>query len=389
MYDAITAANIPASARVVAGYVDGRWPSYFDLPRTHPDALHVSIAVDPAQDAQVLDCERFDATPADCPGWAVRQRRRGQVPTIYCNTSSWPAVVDQFRVQRVPLAQWWEANYDRGARLLPGRVGVQYTDHADLYDISVILDQVPGWDHLATHPRPQPTPPPQVGPPRYRVQPGDTLTGLAARFHVSVAALVSWNGIRDADVIRVGQVLIVGPDPRLHRPTLLHAVPPATKAAVHPAVLLTKPATPPPPARPAAAPTRPLVSVPAPAPAPTPTPAPAPARQHTGGSVNKGPLQVSNPAWWAMVATVVLAALGINDPSLSTAVQGVAAGVAGLVVSVFTVTHHKNVRNADSAAAAIRVAAITAARPAAASATPAGAPPLPPEPAPAAPPASS
>lgn len=50
-------------------------------------------------------------------------------------------------------------------------------------------------------------------PPReYRVQPGDTLSGLAARFEVSVGTLVAMNNITDPNRIAVGHVLLIPPD---------------------------------------------------------------------------------------------------------------------------------------------------------------------------------
>lgn len=43
----------------------------------------------------------------------------------------------------------------------------------------------------------------------YRVQPGDTLIGIAKRFGVSLDALVRWNRLRNPDLIFVGQMLQV------------------------------------------------------------------------------------------------------------------------------------------------------------------------------------
>ena len=55
-----------------------------------------------------------------------------------------------------------------------------------------------------------PSPSAQATIPRtYRVQPGDTLRSIAARFGVTVADLVEANDIADPDVISVGQVLII------------------------------------------------------------------------------------------------------------------------------------------------------------------------------------
>ena len=45
---------------------------------------------------------------------------------------------------------------------------------------------------------------------QYTVVGGDTLSGIAARFGTTVANLVSWNGITNPNLIRVGQVLTVG-----------------------------------------------------------------------------------------------------------------------------------------------------------------------------------
>ena len=44
---------------------------------------------------------------------------------------------------------------------------------------------------------------------RYVVQPGDTLSKLAARFGSSVEEIVDWNGLTDADFIKVGWSLRV------------------------------------------------------------------------------------------------------------------------------------------------------------------------------------
>ncbi|MBI5878259.1 MAG: LysM peptidoglycan-binding domain-containing protein [Chloroflexi bacterium] len=47
---------------------------------------------------------------------------------------------------------------------------------------------------------------------RYTVKQGDTLSGLAARFSVPAAKILAANGIANADLIRIGQELII-PDP--------------------------------------------------------------------------------------------------------------------------------------------------------------------------------
>lgn len=57
---------------------------------------------------------------------------------------------------------------------------------------------------------PQELPPPPSAPPvEYQIQPGDTLTAIAARFGTTVEALVELNRLEDADVILYGSTLNV------------------------------------------------------------------------------------------------------------------------------------------------------------------------------------
>ncbi|RME76159.1 MAG: LysM peptidoglycan-binding domain-containing protein [Chloroflexi bacterium] len=58
-------------------------------------------------------------------------------------------------------------------------------------------------------PTPTPTPTPRI----YVVQSGDTLSAIAARFNVTVEALMARNGIDDPRYLRTGQRLII-PDRR-------------------------------------------------------------------------------------------------------------------------------------------------------------------------------
>ena len=68
-------------------------------------------------------------------------------------------------------------------------------------------------------------------------------------------------------------------------------------------------------------------------------------------------LQLSNPAWWYTLASVVLGAFGVQDAHIQADVRSVIAGVVGIVVAVYTHEHHATLRNADTAAASIRAAA--------------------------------
>lgn len=54
--------------------------------------------------------------------------------------------------------------------------------------------------------------PPQSAPETYIVQPGDTLTAIAARYHTTVAALKQLNKLGESDLIQVGQKLLIPTD---------------------------------------------------------------------------------------------------------------------------------------------------------------------------------
>jgi hypothetical protein len=159
MYDSIDASQVPANATMVAGYVGGTWPSYAALVARFPEAVHVSIAVNSGEDAQVLDVESGDATPADVPAWCQRQRARGQHPSVYCSADIWPAARQACRDAGVSEPSWWIAHYDNDPTIPPGAVAKQYQSlSSPNIDISSVLDYWPGVDGPATAPQPRPLP---------------------------------------------------------------------------------------------------------------------------------------------------------------------------------------------------------------------------------------
>lgn len=151
MYDSITAANIPTTAAVVAGYVDGKY-KWSDVDWAHfPHSVKVRIAVFAAtNDGHVLDVESGDATPAQAVGWVQRRRAAGFTPTVYCNHSTWTAtngVQAAFKAAGVLEPQYWIAEYDTpmNGTIYPGAIGHQYVDQGP-YDLSNVLDVWPGVD---------------------------------------------------------------------------------------------------------------------------------------------------------------------------------------------------------------------------------------------------
>lgn len=172
MFDAVTPGNIPTSAVMVAGYLDGRYAwSAADWAR-FPNAVKVDIAVFPSTNAgHVLDVETGDATPAQAPAWVVKRRAAGVDPTIYCNTATWPAVRAAFAANGVAEPHYWIAAYPGiGPALYAGSIAHQYADPGPV-DISVVADFWPGIDAAPVVHQVVPAPPsrsdtrPPISPP--------------------------------------------------------------------------------------------------------------------------------------------------------------------------------------------------------------------------------
>lgn len=155
MYDAVTAANIPADAGMVAGYIDrivlAPWTAA-DWAR-FPSAVKVTIVKKASTpDGHVLDVERGDATPAEAPGWVQMRRAAGADPTVYCSLSDWPAVRAAFAAARVAEPHYWIAHYDGDPAIPAGAVAKQYRgDVAPGIDVSSVVDYWPGVDPVPTH----------------------------------------------------------------------------------------------------------------------------------------------------------------------------------------------------------------------------------------------
>lgn len=114
MYDSIIVDRIPLDAAAVAGYVNGRWPTFPVLARTHPHARRLSIAVTAFADADCLDVEKGDATPAEAPAWVLRQHARGvKRPVVYTSLSQAKTVLAALNAHGINRSQvrLWTAHY--------------------------------------------------------------------------------------------------------------------------------------------------------------------------------------------------------------------------------------------------------------------------------------
>lgn len=147
-YDSVTAGRIPKDAVGVMGYDDGLYKWSVSDWALFPHAVHVHIAVFASTNSgQVLDVERYDASPDQAPGWVTMRRHAGVDPTVYMNMSTWPAVRAAFAAQKVAEPHYWVAQYDNVQQIPAGAIGKQYYNNDALgYDMSVIADFWPGVD---------------------------------------------------------------------------------------------------------------------------------------------------------------------------------------------------------------------------------------------------
>lgn len=178
MYDAVSPANIPAGASLVAGYADGLYANIPEMRARFPHATVVSIAVRWTTRAQVLDVETGDATPAQAVDWCRQTMADKPNPelTVYCNTSTWPSVRQAFQGAGVTEPQYWVAAYDNDPAIPAGAVAKQWKNTPG-YDVSSVAAFWPGVDAAPT---PTPSPVPQEDDmPSFTVPPGSTDSGVA------------------------------------------------------------------------------------------------------------------------------------------------------------------------------------------------------------------
>jgi len=133
MYDAVNASQIPTTASIVAGYVDGpvsAWTST-DWDR-FPNARFLAITVTGADGANVIDCENGDATVQTALDWATRNRNR----IIYVNRSTFESNLSAFQAVAA-FTHFWIADWTNIPHLYPGSLATQWTSGAG-FDQSLI-----------------------------------------------------------------------------------------------------------------------------------------------------------------------------------------------------------------------------------------------------------
>lgn len=149
MYDSTSAADIPADAQVVAGYVDGAY-AWSGLPTVpsgdwarFPNAKRIAISVNGGSLADFWDCEPGNFTPDQ----AAQQVRANMGTGVYCSLSQADAVVQAMAGYAIPEADrlLWIADWN-GKPHMPSVAGAtvlacQYADPVTSgghYDLSLV-----------------------------------------------------------------------------------------------------------------------------------------------------------------------------------------------------------------------------------------------------------
>jgi len=182
MYDAVDVAAIPKDATIVAGYVDGNWPTYGALVKAFPNAQRVSITTIGVIGAMVGDCETGDLTPQTAAEWAKARLQTGRRPCIYYARSNAQAVGAALAAVGVAVGDvdFWVADWTGVAHLVPGSVATQYSDPRTSGGNFDISETIEGW------PPPPPEPPTE----------GETMTSIVTggQLHVwAVIGNVTWH----------------------------------------------------------------------------------------------------------------------------------------------------------------------------------------------------
>lgn len=179
MFDSTNGDNIPANAVLMAGYINGKWQSYYVMVSRFGATVTILTITVKAHNpdgsyviADILDVENGDATPEEAPGWTNAMRLLDRpIITPYCSRlGTWPATLAAFKAQNIALPDFWIADQTNSPHLVPGSVVTQWTDNQNLYDKSLTNGV---WPY-------PPTPPTPPLPPIISTPVGDKVQNLVA-----------------------------------------------------------------------------------------------------------------------------------------------------------------------------------------------------------------
>jgi hypothetical protein len=139
MYDAVTPGNIPQSAEVVAGYIDGSYAWSSDAWSRWAGATRVLITVKGSLTANVADVENGDMTPDDARNWIeAKQAKHMRGCTVYCSRANLEAVWAACRGHAYYV---WVADWTDSAHEVSHTIATQYSNVGNDYDLSMVYSQ--------------------------------------------------------------------------------------------------------------------------------------------------------------------------------------------------------------------------------------------------------
>lgn len=151
LYDSTNIQDDPASAHMVAYYVDGIYAvSAATVRARFPSAILVPISAVGTDNGIVGDVEPGCIALGYCVEWVKMRRQANADPTLYVNeTYGWAPARAAFHAAGVAEPHWWVADYDGIPTVPAGAVAKQYANptltHGH-FDLSVVADYWPGVD---------------------------------------------------------------------------------------------------------------------------------------------------------------------------------------------------------------------------------------------------
>lgn len=134
MYDTITVNTVPSNPTAVAGYVGGRWPTFWSLVKRYRKAKRLSIAISFNENGDCADIENGDMTSEQGAQWAKRQWDKGKRLIVLYFSVSRKGEVEAALNTIFPgwrgRVKFWGAHYTFAPHLEPGFDAIQWTDAA-------------------------------------------------------------------------------------------------------------------------------------------------------------------------------------------------------------------------------------------------------------------
>ncbi len=207
-------ASIPATVDIYPETLNlkslGRWATaYIELPQGY-DVGDIDIVTVRLCPGQASACPEHASVPAQAHPSAVGDHDHDGIPDLKVQFDRWE-VIELLAGQTGDVTLTVAGLVSPPGQPLAGIDAIRVIDHGcrDGARDALCEDEEAEEEALEATPTPEATAPP-VGPTfEYQVQPGDTLFDIALRFGTSVEALVELNGLHSAQVVWVGQVLIV------------------------------------------------------------------------------------------------------------------------------------------------------------------------------------